>query len=72
MRVIATLPQCDCNLITVCLQLNKTVAKTGKKCDCKKTSSKKAPCHDTVRLQLGWCLLGVLQPGENTGDCKTS
>jgi hypothetical protein len=40
----------------------KTVAKnTGKKsAGAKKTVQKKAPCHETVRLQLGWCLLDVL------------
>jgi hypothetical protein len=44
---------CDCN--------KKTVAKTKvKKCGCKKTSSKKASCHETVRLQFGWCLLDVV------------
>jgi hypothetical protein len=37
---------------------------TGKK----NTSSKKAQCHDTVRLQLGWSLLDGLQPGQNTDD----
>jgi hypothetical protein len=26
----------------------------------KKTVQKKAPCHDTVRLQLGWSLLDVV------------
>jgi hypothetical protein len=25
-----------------------------------KNSSKKAPCHEAVRLQLGWCLLDVV------------
>jgi hypothetical protein len=39
---------------------------TGKK----NTSSKKAPCHDTVRLQLWWSLLDGLQPGQITGDCN--
>jgi hypothetical protein len=53
MWVIATLPQCDCNLIAVCLRLKKTVAKTGKKSTIAKTSSKKAPSHDTARLRLG-------------------
>jgi hypothetical protein len=45
----------------------KTVAKhTGKKCVCKKQVQKKTPCHDTVRLRLGWWL----QPGEYTRDCN--
>jgi hypothetical protein len=26
----------------------------------KKTVQKKAPCHEAVRLQLGWCLLDVV------------
>jgi hypothetical protein len=26
----------------------------------KKPVQKKAPCHETVRLQLGWCLLDVV------------
>jgi hypothetical protein len=40
----------------------KTVAKnTGKKsAGAKKPVQKKAPCHETVRLQLGWCLLDVV------------
>jgi hypothetical protein len=40
----------------------KTVAKhTGKKSAvAKKPVQKKAPCHDTVRLRLGWCLLDVV------------
>jgi hypothetical protein len=60
MWVIATLPQCGCTLIAVCLRLKKTVAETGKKVRLQKSSSKKAPCHDTVRLRLGWCLLDVV------------
>jgi hypothetical protein len=45
---------CNCN--------KKTVAKnTGKKsAGAKKPVQKKAPCHETVRLQLGWCLLDVV------------
>jgi hypothetical protein len=38
-------------------QLQKTQVK---KCGCKKPVQKKAPCHETVRLQLGWCLLDVV------------
>jgi hypothetical protein len=41
MWVIATLPQCGCTLIAVCLRLKKTVAETGKKCDCKNPVQKK-------------------------------
>jgi hypothetical protein len=26
----------------------------------KRTVPKKAPCHEAVRLQLGWCLLDVV------------
>jgi hypothetical protein len=40
----------------------KTVAKhIGKKSvAAKKPVQKKASCHDTVRLRLGWCLHGVV------------
>jgi hypothetical protein len=38
----------------------KQLQKQVNKVQLQKTSSKKAPCHDTVRLQLGWCLLDVV------------
>jgi hypothetical protein len=51
----------------------KKVAKTACDCDCKKTVAKKqvksaiaksqfkkSSSHDTIRLQLGWCLLDVV------------
>jgi hypothetical protein len=43
-------------------QQKKTVAKNigNKSASAKKTGKKKAPCHETVRLQLGWCLLDVV------------
>jgi hypothetical protein len=49
---------CDCD----CKKVKKTVAKTQvKKVRLqKKTVQKKAPCHDTVRLRIGWCLLDVV------------
>jgi hypothetical protein len=44
------------------LQQQKPVVKnTSKKsAGAKKPVQKKAPCHETVRLQLGWCLLDVV------------
>jgi hypothetical protein len=72
MCVIATFSQCDCTLSAVWLQ-KKTVTRIAcdcdwknsckkhvKKYDCKKPVQKKATCHDTVRLRLGWCLLDVV------------
>jgi hypothetical protein len=38
-------------------QLQKTQVKSA---SAKKPVQKKAPCHETVRLQLGWCLLDVV------------
>jgi hypothetical protein len=53
--VIATLWQSDYTLRTVILQ-KKQLQKT----QVKKPVQKKAPCHDTVRLRLGWSLLDVV------------
>jgi hypothetical protein len=46
----------------IAIATKKTVAKnTGKKSvGARKPVQKKAPCHETVRLQLGWCLLDVV------------
>jgi hypothetical protein len=57
----------DCNFVAVWLHPyssvfaieKKQLQKQVRKCDCKKPV-KKAPCHDTVRLRLGWCLLNVV------------
>jgi hypothetical protein len=65
MRVIATLPQCDCNLITVCLQLKKTVAKTGKKVRLQKNQFKKSSmswhCQIATRLVFSWCCCNLVK-----------
>jgi hypothetical protein len=50
----------------VILQKKQLQKNTGRKT----LDQKKAPCHDTVRLQLGWSLLDGLQPGQITRDCN--
>jgi hypothetical protein len=35
--------------------------KLVKKCDCNKPVQKKAQCHDTIKLQLDWSLLDVVE-----------
>jgi hypothetical protein len=57
----------DCNFAAVRLHPYSSVFAIEKKqlqkqvkMRLQKTSSKKAPCHDAVRLRLGWCLLDVV------------
>jgi hypothetical protein len=74
------LAQCDCknkkqlrkqHVTAIAKKIKNSCKNTGKKSAvAKKPVQKKALCHDTVRLRIGWCLLDVLQPCENTSDCN--